>query len=86
MLCCRRARDEYEIQEALARKEKKRIHDQIEKGTYKTGVVNDPLGHSTVPAGSPFRFILKSWNGQKDGWMKNLCENSDHHRPGLGSA
>ena len=29
--------------------------------TNKTGINNDPLGRSTVPAGSGFPFILKIW-------------------------
>ena len=42
----------------------------------KTGVINDPLGQFTVPAGSDCRLILKFWDG------RTLCENSDHYRPG----
>ena len=33
----------------------------------KTGVINDPLGQPTVPAGSDCRLILKFWNGRTDG-------------------
>ena len=33
----------------------------------KTGVINDPLGQSTVPAGSDCRLILKFWDGQTYG-------------------
>ena len=40
----------------------------------KTGIINDPLGLPTVPAGNDFRLILKFWDGRTD----NLCENSDH--------
>ena len=29
----------------------------------KTGVINDPLGKPTVPAGSDCRLILKFWDG-----------------------
>ena len=41
----------------------------------KTGVINDPLGQPTVPAGSDCRLILKFWDGLTDA----LCENSDHY-------
>ena len=34
----------------------------------KTGVINDPLGQPTDPAGSDFHLILKFWDGRKDGW------------------
>ena len=30
----------------------------------KTGVINDPLGQPTVPAGSNCRLILKFWDGR----------------------
>ena len=30
----------------------------------KTGVINDPLGQPTVPAGSDCRLILKFWDGR----------------------
>ena len=33
----------------------------------KTGVINDPLGQPTVPAGSDCRLILKFWDGRTDG-------------------
>ena len=33
----------------------------------KTGVINDPLGQPTVPAGSDRRLILKFWDGRTDG-------------------
>ena len=33
----------------------------------KTGVINDPLGQPTVPAGSDCRLILKFWEGRTDG-------------------
>ena len=33
---------------------------------YKTGVINDPLGQPTVPAGSDCRLILKFWDGRTD--------------------
>ena len=48
----------------------------------KSGVINDPLGQPTVPAGSDCRLILKFRDGRTD----TLCENSDHYRPGLWSA
>ena len=38
---------------------------------YKTGVINDPLGQPTVPAGSDCRLILKFWDGRTDG--QTLC-------------
>ena len=37
----------------------------------KTGVINDPLGQPTVPAGSDCRFILKFWDWRTD-W-RTLC-------------
>ena len=49
---------------------------------YKTGVINDPLGQPTNPAGSDCHLNLKFW----DEWTNNLCENSDHYGPGLRSA
>ena len=33
----------------------------------KTGVINDPRGQLTVPAGSDCRLILKFWDGLTDG-------------------
>ena len=30
----------------------------------KTGVINDPIGQLTVPAGSDCRLILKFWDGR----------------------
>ena len=33
---------------------------------YKTGVINDPLGQPTDPAGSDCRLILKFWDGRTD--------------------
>ena len=45
----------------------------------KTGVINDPLGQ-------PSRWILKFCAGRTDGRTDNMCENSDHYRPGLWSA
>ena len=48
----------------------------------KTGVINDPLGQPTVPAGSDCRLILKLWDGRTYGLTDTLCENSDHYRPG----
>ena len=57
---------------------------------HKTGVINDPLGQPTVPAGSDCRWILKFCAGRTyrrtDGRTDNMCENSDHYRPGLWSA
>ena len=52
----------------------------------KTGVINDPLGQPTVPAGSDCRWILKFCAGRPAGRTDNMCENSDHYRPGLWSA
>ena len=51
----------------------------------KTGVINDPLGQPTVTAGSDFHLMLKFWDGLMfgDGRTDNMCENSDHYRPGL---
>ena len=39
----------------------------------KTGVINDPLGQPTVPAGSDSRLILKFWDGRTEG--RTLCVN-----------
>ena len=36
-----------------------------------TGVINDPLGQPTAPAGSDCRLILKFWDGRTDG--RTLC-------------
>ena len=36
----------------------------------KTGVINDPLGQPTVPAGSDCRWILKFCAGHMDGQTK----------------
>ena len=49
---------------------------------YKKRVINDPPGQPTVLAGSDYHVILNFC----DGWTDNLCENSDHYRPGLVSA
>ena len=38
-----------------------------EYNIHKTGVINDPLGQPTVPAGSDCRLILKFWNGRTEG-------------------
>ena len=46
----------------------------------KTGVIHDPLGQPTVPAGSDCPSNFKFLDG------RTLCENSDHYRPGLWSA
>ena len=46
----------------------------------KAGVINDPLGQPSVPAGSDCRLILKFCDGLTDG-RTLLCENSDHYRP-----
>ena len=40
-------------------------------GNNKTGVINDPLGQPTVPAGSDCRLILKFWDGRTD--RRTLC-------------
>ena len=48
---------------------------------FKTGVINDPLGQPTDPAGSDCCLILKFWDGRTD----TLCENSDHYPQGLWS-
>ena len=53
----------------------------MQKKLYKTGVINDPLGQGTVPAGSDFRLIFKFWDGRTD-----MCKNSDHYLPGPWSA
>ena len=45
---------------------------------HKTGVINDPLGQPTVPAGSDCRLILKFWNGRTDGWSDTLCEKKNY--------
>ena len=42
----------------------------------KVGVINDSHVQPADPAGSDCRLSLKFWDG-------NLCENSDHYRPGL---
>ena len=42
---------------------------------YKAGVINDPLGQPTVPAGSDCRVILKFCDGRTDGLTDTLCEN-----------
>ena len=48
------------------------------KQIYSTGVINDPLGQPTVPV---FAWFLNfRTDGRTDG--QNLCENSDHYRPG----
>ena len=39
--------------------------------SYKTEVINDPLGQPTVPAGSACRFISKFWDGRTD--VRTLC-------------
>ena len=44
---------------------------KVEKKQYKTGVINDPLGQPTVPAGSDCRLISKFWDGRTDG--RTLC-------------
>ena len=33
-------------------------------GLDRTGVINDPLGHPLVPAGSDFHLIFKFWDGR----------------------
>ena len=53
------------------------------KKKHKTGVINDPLGQPTVPAGSDCRLILKFCAGRTDGRTDNMCENNEHYRPGL---
>ena len=57
---------------ALHSKLKTRIYDLkgLEIIMYKTGVINDPLGQPTVPAGSDCGLILKFWDGRTD----ILCE------------
>ena len=45
----------------------------------KTGVIIDPLGQSTVLAGSDCRLILKFWDERTYGRTDTLCENSDHY-------
>ena len=48
------------IREAVKRKKSK-------SKFYKIGVINDPLGQPTFPAGSDCRLILKFWDGRTDG-------------------
>ena len=48
----------------------------------KTGVINYPLGQSTIPTGSDLRLILKFWDGRTN----NICEYSVNYRPGLWTA
>ena len=40
---------------------------QVKVKLNKTGVINDPLGQPTVPAGSDCRLIIKFWDGRTDG-------------------
>ena len=40
----------------------------------KTEVINDPLGQSTIPAGSDYALFWKVWTDDK------LCEYCDHYR------
>ena len=40
---------------------------------YKTGVINDPLGQPTVPAGSDCRLILKFWEVRIRTDGRTLC-------------
>ena len=47
--------------------------DGIETKGNKTGVINDPLGQPTVPAGSDCRLILKFWDGRT--YRRTLCVN-----------
>ena len=50
----------------------------------KTGVINDPPGQPTVPAGSDCRLILKFWDGRTDGQILCdhyfLCSDCGRHR------
>ena len=55
----------------MERNKKKNL--ELEKN--KTGVINDPLGQPTVPAGSDCSLILMFWDGRTD----SLGENSDHY-------
>ena len=41
---------------------------------HKTGVINDPLGQPTVPAGSDCRLILKFWDVRTDGRTYGLTD------------
>ena len=43
----------------------------MKRNKYKTGVINDPLGQPTVPAGRDCRLILKFRDGRTD-W-RTLC-------------
>ena len=47
----------------------------------KTGVINDPLGQPTVPAGNDCSLIPMFWDGRTD----NLWGNSDHRGRPRGS-
>ena len=47
------------------------------------GVINDPHRQPIAPAGSDFRLIFKKVG--TDERTGNLCENSDHYQPWLGS-
>ena len=40
------------------------IKTKVKENEDKTGVINDPLGQPTVPAGSDFHLILKFWDGR----------------------
>ena len=42
--------------------------------TYSLGVINDPLGQPTDPAGGDCRFILKFWDGRMDRGQKDVRE------------
>ena len=46
------------------------------------GIINDPFGQLTVPAGSDYRLILKFWDVRTDrrtcARTDTLCEDSDH--------
>ena len=51
----------------------------------KTGLINDPFGQPTVPPAVKICFVLvdiEKLGGRTD----NMCEYSDHYRPGLWSA
>ena len=45
-------------------------HDHF--NIHKTGVINDPLGQPTDPAGIDCCLNLKLWDGLTDGWI--ICE------------
>ena len=49
----------------------------LENSFVQTGVVNDPLGKTTVWPAVKNLFLL-DWFSKRDGWTENMCEYSDH--------